>query len=78
VGTSISLGIIPTGTGNLIAQELDIPESVAAAVELIAGAHRKRQIDVMRIGGRTYVLNASVGISASVMRSAFMTKFSRT
>ena len=67
MGSSIPLGIIPTGTGNLIARELSIPDEVEAAVALIAGAHGTRKIDAMRIGKRAYFLNASVGISASVI-----------
>ena len=66
IGTSIPLGIIPVGTGNLIAHELNIPLEIAEAVALIAGAHKSRQIDALRIGKRVYVLNASLGISASV------------
>lgn len=61
------LGIIPTGTGNLIARELGIPQDVDGAVALIASAPRSRTIDAMRIGGRVFILNASVGISASVI-----------
>ena len=67
VGSSIPLGIIPLGTGNLLARELNIPDAMEAAVALIAGAPRTRKIDVMRIGQRAYVLNASVGISASII-----------
>jgi len=59
-----SFGIIPVGTGNLIAHELNIPLEIAEAVALIAGAHKSRQIDALRIGKRVYVLNASLGISA--------------
>lgn len=67
LGGPIPLGIIPAGTGNMIARELGIPDDLEAAVSLIAGAHRARTIDAMRIGGRIYLLNASVGISASVI-----------
>lgn len=67
VGTPIALGIIPLGTGNQVARELGLPLDAEAAVALLAGAHRRRRIDAMRIGGRIYVLNASVGISASVV-----------
>lgn len=67
VGSSIPLGIIPIGTGNLIARELNIPDEASAAVALIAGAPPTRRIDAMRIGKRAYILNASVGISASVI-----------
>lgn len=66
-GSPIPLGIIPTGTGNLIARELGIPEDVDDAVTLIAGTPRLRKIDVMKIGDRMFVLNASVGISAAVI-----------
>ena len=66
VGSSIPLGIIPVGTGNLIAHELNIPLEIADAVALIVGAHKSRKIDAMRIGKRVYVLNASLGISASI------------
>lgn len=67
VGSSIPLGIIPTGTGNLIARELNIPDDAEAAIVLIATAPHKRKIDAMRIGKRAYFLNASVGVSASVI-----------
>lgn len=66
-GSSVPLGIIPTGTGNLIAREFGIPTDIAAAVALIAGAPRSMRIDVMRIGKRAYILNAGVGIGAAVI-----------
>lgn len=66
VGSSVPLGIIPAGTGNLIAQELNLPLAIEDAVALITGEHKFRKIDAMRIGKRVYVLNASLGISASV------------
>jgi diacylglycerol kinase (ATP) len=66
-GSPIPLGIIPTGTGNLIARELCIPPEVDDAVKLIAGSPRSRKIDAMRIGNRVFVLNTSVGISAAVI-----------
>ena len=67
VGSQIPLGIIPAGTGNLIARELCIPGDINDAFRLIAGAPRSRKIDVMRIGNRVFVLNTSVGISAAVI-----------
>src|SRR5512134_3583974 len=66
-GSSLPLGVIPTGTGNLIAREFGIPTEVDEAVALIAGAPRAMRIDAMRIRKRVYVLNASVGISAAVI-----------
>jgi len=65
-GSAIPLGIIPIGTANLIARELNVPLEIDAAVSLIAGMPRARKIDAMRIRERTYVLIASVGMSATV------------
>jgi len=66
-GSSIPLAIIPTGTGNLIAREFNIPTTLEDAVALITGAPRSMRIDAMKIGERVYVLNAGVGISAAVI-----------
>ena len=67
VGTSIPLGIIPAGTGNLLAHELDVPLEIEDAVALITGTHNFKKIDVMRIGKQAYILNISLGSSASVV-----------
>ncbi len=66
VGSGIPLGIIPTGTTNLVARELNIPLTPPEAAALIAARPRLRKIDAMRIGPRVYVLIAGIGISASV------------
>ncbi|MDA3797933.1 MAG: diacylglycerol kinase family lipid kinase [Kiritimatiellae bacterium] len=66
-GTGIPLGIIPSGTGNLIARELEIPMSLEEAIALIAGKHCERKIDGMRIGKRIFFLNAGVGLNAEVI-----------
>ncbi|MCF7910969.1 MAG: diacylglycerol kinase family lipid kinase [Candidatus Cloacimonetes bacterium] len=66
-GTGIPLCIIPSGTGNLLAGELEIPVCLEEAVAIIAGVHRERKIDGMRIGKRIFFLNAGVGINAAVI-----------
>jgi len=67
VGSRVPLGIIPIGTGNLVARELGLPLGTGDAVALLAGAPRSRRIDALRINGRSFVLNASVGVSAAIM-----------
>jgi YegS/Rv2252/BmrU family lipid kinase len=66
-GSSIPLGIIPTGTGNIVAREFKIPTDIDGAIALITGAHHLKKIDAMRIEDRVYVLNAGVGINAVVV-----------
>lgn len=66
-GGAVPLGIIPAGTGNMVARELGIPLTVEEAVALLAGPSQERRIDAMRINGRTFLLNAGVGINAEVI-----------
>lgn len=66
-GSRVPMGIVPIGTGNLVARELGLPLKISDAVALLAGAPRLRRIDALRINGRLFLLNASVGISAAIM-----------
>lgn len=66
-GGNVPLGIIPLGTGNLVARELGVPREVGDAVALLAGKPAHRRIDALRIGERVFVLNAGIGISAAIM-----------
>jgi diacylglycerol kinase (ATP) len=69
VGGSVPLGIIPVGTGNLLARDLNISLKIDEAVALITGEHLIRKIDAMRINEHVCVLNASLGTSANAMRN---------
>lgn len=61
VGQGISLGIIPLGTLNHFAKDLDIPLSIDGAIEIIsAGVHR--DIDVGEVNGEIFINNSSIGI----------------
>jgi diacylglycerol kinase family enzyme len=66
------VGIIPTGTGNALAQELHIPQDPEEAIEVLLGEHELFEIDAMRIGasGRYFFLNVGIGVSASAMQDA--------
>ena len=67
IGTGMPLGILPLGTGNLVARELGIPLEIADAVSLLAQDPKPMPVDAMRIAGKTYLLNAGVGVNAEVI-----------
>ena len=68
VDTQIPLAVIPTGTWNALARNLDIPLSIDAALELVFHEHRIRVIDVMQVEDNFFILNISTGIGSRTMR----------
>ena len=69
VGTGVPLGIIPAGTGNLVAGNLGIPTGRRAAEALLTGRPRPfdlGQIDTPR-GQRYFAVACGVGFDALVM-----------
>lgn len=60
-GTPAKLGILPLGTLNHFARDLEIPLDLGKAAKLIAKA-KKRLVDVAEINGRTFINNSAVGI----------------
>ena len=69
VGTDIPLGIIPTGTANVVATNLEIPSQLERAIQLITGHHQVRSIDVLEVEGRTALLSVGAGIDGAVIKS---------
>ena len=71
-GTQVALGIIPMGTGNLLAGNLEIPKGVDDAVKVLVNGGRRR-IDLGRLtagGKRTlFAVACGVGFDAEVMES---------
>ncbi len=65
--STVSLGIVPTGTGNVLARELGIPLDMQGALELLDGPHTLRRIDAMQVVDAYYLLNVSAGFSAQLM-----------
>ena len=60
-GTDTALGILPLGTRNHLAGDLDIPADLTDAAKVIAAGNRRR-IDLARVNDRAFVNNASVGL----------------
>jgi diacylglycerol kinase (ATP) len=69
-GTDTRLGLIPAGTGNDVARNLDLPlKDPAGAADVIIGGHERR-IDLARIGHRYYVTVLAAGFDAIVNERA--------
>jgi len=68
-GSKIPVGIIPAGTGNLLATNLGIPHDLAAAVD-IALAGRRHRIDLGKLGGEYFGVMAGVGFDGAMINDA--------
>ena len=70
-GTGIPVGIIPAGTGNLLARNLDIPLYIRSAIDV--GLHgQDRAIDMVEVGGdgfedTHFMVMAGMGFDAAIM-----------
>jgi YegS/Rv2252/BmrU family lipid kinase len=65
--TTTALGVIPLGTANVFALQMNIPPDVRSACQLIAeGAVRR--IDLGKVNNRFFASVAGVGFDAMVMR----------
>src|SRR5688500_9745338 len=66
-GKGPPVGILPGGTGNLLARSLGIPLTVRAAVRALATG-REARIDLGRLGdGRIFGIGAGVGVDATMI-----------
>ncbi len=70
-GTGIPVGIVPAGTGNLLARNLDLPLYLRAAVDVGLNG-QDRAIDMVRVSGdrmadSTFLVMAGMGFDAAIM-----------
>ncbi|MFI6291492.1 diacylglycerol/lipid kinase family protein [Nonomuraea sp. NPDC050790] len=64
-GTDAVLAIVPAGTANLLARNLDIPEDLEEAVR-IGFEGRRKPLDLGRINGEHFAIMAGVGFDAEM------------
>jgi YegS/Rv2252/BmrU family lipid kinase len=70
-GTGIPIGIIPAGTGNLLARNLDIPLYLRAAID-VGLTGQDRAIDMVKVSGdgiedTHFMVMAGMGFDAAIM-----------
>jgi diacylglycerol kinase (ATP) len=70
-GTGIPMGLVPAGTGNLLARNLGIPLKEAQAIEVALGEHT-RNVDLIKITvddrePEHFAVMAGMGVDAMIM-----------
>ena len=60
-GRDANLGIIPTGTANMMARELGIPLTVTGSSRLLLEGHRTVNIDVLDAGSKRFIYQVVIG-----------------
>jgi len=68
-GSDVPLAIIPAGTANLFARNLDIPIDIAGAVAVALHGPRRR-VDAGRFNGERFAVMAGAGFDAAMIRDA--------
>lgn len=61
MGSNTPMAILPGGTGNAMAFELNIPRNLRQAAELICQSGNHRKVDLGRIGDRQFMLRTYTG-----------------
>lgn len=64
LGTGVPLAILPGGTGNAMAHELDVPLHIKEAAQLIISSRKRRSIDLARMGDKVFMLRLYTGLPA--------------
>ncbi len=67
-GTDVALGIVPRGTGNLLAANLELPTGLDAVGTAVHGD--VRQMDVGVVNGERFAVMAGIGFDALMVRDA--------
>jgi diacylglycerol kinase family enzyme len=66
-GGPIALGVLPLGTLNHFAKDMQLPLELGPAVDLIARGTTRR-VDVGEVNGRVFVNNSSLGLYPDIVR----------
>jgi diacylglycerol kinase (ATP) len=69
-GTNRSVGILPGGTGNLLARVLGVPSTIDRAVPALMAGTRSRVDLGMLSTGRAFIVGAGAGIDSAMIEGA--------
>ena len=63
LGSGVPQVILPGGTGNAMAHDLNIPIDLRQVAELILTSPKRRAVDLARIGDKVFMLRASPALA---------------
>ncbi|MDQ2836607.1 MAG: diacylglycerol kinase [Actinomycetota bacterium] len=66
-GTGVAMAIVPSGTGNLLARNLDIPLPLDKSLAIAFGTSERR-LDVLDAGDQQFMVMAGLGFDAALIR----------
>jgi YegS/Rv2252/BmrU family lipid kinase len=69
-GTNAKLGLLPSGSVNVLARDLGIPRNLVKAAQVLAKGHVK-EIDLGLANDRYFALMAGIGFDAEVVANVF-------
>ncbi len=70
LNSPVPLAILPGGTANVVAQELGIPQNLAAACTLARRRPHVRQIDMGQVNDAYFLLRVGLGTEAKITKGA--------
>jgi diacylglycerol kinase (ATP) len=68
--TETSLAIVPGGTANVMAKELNIPLPLDKSLELLRSGHQIRRIDMGMVNGDPFLIRLNIGLFADMVSEA--------
>jgi diacylglycerol kinase (ATP) len=68
IGTDLVIGIVPTGSTNMVAKELGIPRLLSQAVRVALTSSNMITMDVAKTNDQTFIHMAGAGFDAAIMR----------
>ena len=66
IDTETPFAILPVGTANLLARELNIPFDLSLACQLAASGNKHRYFDAMRVGRQVFLSHISLGVYSKI------------
>ena len=62
IGTGVTMGVLPGGTGNGFCREMGLPNKLKPALELLTTSHKVKNIDVVAFEDEYFIQRLYVGI----------------